>query len=94
MHRTSPTMKTQPIVMLAWFLFALPANAEEIPFPAALDAAAVVQSRISDIHREALVLGNGDLIGLLWERNGTLCLRVAKNDMWDARIDTSRGSCR
>jgi hypothetical protein len=60
------------------------------PFPAALDQAAVVQSQITDIHREALVLGNGDLIALLWERDGALCLRVAKNDIWDARIDTSQ----
>jgi len=66
------------------------AEPPEIPFPAALDAAAVVQSRIADIHREALMLGNGDLHGLLWERDGTLCLRVAKNDLWDARVDTSQ----
>ena len=62
----------------------------EIPYPITLDAAAVVQSRISDINREALVLGNGDLNALLWDRNGTLCLRVGKNDVWDARVDTSR----
>jgi hypothetical protein len=61
-----------------------------IPFPAALDASAVVQSRTSDLHREALMLGNGDLQGLLWERNGTLCLRISKNDVWDARVDTSQ----
>lgn len=64
------------------------ADAEEIPFPAALEEAAVVQSRISDIQREAVILGNGDLHGLLWERHGTLCLRVSKNDIWDARVDT------
>ena len=82
-------MRMRYVLMLA-FASALPASAAEIPFPAALDAAAVVQSRIADINREALVLGNGDLIGLLWERNGTLCLRVAKNDIWDARVDTSQ----
>jgi len=60
------------------------------PFPAALDQAAVVESRISDINREALVLGNGDLTALLWERNGRLCLRLSKNDIWDARVDTSQ----
>ena len=62
----------------------------EIPYPIALDAAAVVQSRMSDINREALVLGNGDLNALLWDRNGTLCLRLGKNDVWDARVDTSQ----
>ena len=62
----------------------------EIPYPVALDGAAVVEPRIADINREALVLGNGDVIGLLWQRDGTLCLRVAKNDIWDARVDTSQ----
>jgi hypothetical protein len=61
--------------------------AEKIPFAEALDAAAVVQDRLSDINRRALVLGNGDLSGLLWERNGLLCLRVTKNDVWDGRGD-------
>ena len=61
----------------------------EIPYPDALEHAAVVESQISDINREALVLGNGDLSGLFWDRNGVLCLRVTKNDLWDARLDTS-----
>ncbi|MCH5377831.1 MAG: hypothetical protein JJ992_28075, partial [Planctomycetes bacterium] len=66
------------------------AEPSAIPFPAALDAATVVESQVSDIHREALMLGNGDLQGLLWERNGALCLRISKNDVWDARVDTSQ----
>jgi hypothetical protein len=53
-----------------------------VPFPDALDAAVVSQDRLDDINRRALVLGNGDLSGLLWERNGVLCLRVTKNDVW------------
>jgi hypothetical protein len=67
-----------------------PLAAGRIPFPDALDAAAVVQDRVDDIDRRALVLGNGDLSGLFWERNGVLCLRVTKNDVWDARVDTSQ----
>ncbi|MHB8897394.1 MAG: glycosyl hydrolase family 95 catalytic domain-containing protein [Thermoguttaceae bacterium] len=59
------------------------------PFPAALAAAAVEESEITDIQRQALVLGNGDLVGLLWERGGSLCMRLSKNDLWDARVDTS-----
>jgi hypothetical protein len=61
-----------------------------LPYPAALDAAAVIESRLTDINSEALVLGNGDLSGLLWDRNGVLCLRVTKSDVWDARVDTSQ----
>ena len=63
---------------------------ENIPFPDALEAATVAESKITDIRREALVLGNGDLNALLWDRDGALCLRVTKNDIWDARIDTSK----
>jgi hypothetical protein len=65
-------------------------DAAEIPFPEVLEKAAVVQENITDINREGLVIGNGDLSGILWQRDGGLCLRVTKNDVWDARVDTSR----
>jgi hypothetical protein len=39
-----------------------------------------------------LVLGNGDLNALLWERGGALCLRVTKNDIWSARLDLRRAA--
>ena len=68
---------------------ALPVLAD-IPYPEALDNAAVVEPQINDINRNGLVIGNGDLSGLLWERDGGLCLRVTKNDIWDARVDTTR----
>ena len=84
-------MRIRSLQLLALTALLLVSTASaEIPYPAALDAAAVVETRIADINREALVLGNGDLIGLLWQRSGTLCLRVAKNDVWDARVDTSQ----
>jgi hypothetical protein len=76
------------VLIPALLSLALPAAAE-IPFPAALDAAAVSVADLSDLNREALPIGNGDLNALVWERDGTLCLRVAKNDIWDARVDTS-----
>jgi hypothetical protein len=61
----------------------------EVPYPAALDAAAVTQDRLDDVNRRAVVLGNGDLQALVWEDRGGICLRVSKNDLWDARVDTS-----
>lgn len=64
--------------------------AGSIPYPAALDAAAVRQDRLDEIHRRALPLGNGDLNALVCDRDGVLCLRLTKNDIWDARIDTSQ----
>ena len=78
-------MKTCLFIALS---LATPAAAE-IPYPSALDRAAVHETQIADLDREALTLGNGDLNALLWERDGSLCLRVAKNDVWDARVDTS-----
>ena len=66
------------------------AASAEIAFPRALDAAAVQQDRLDEIHRRALPLGNGDLNALLHDRDGVLCLRLTKNDIWDARIDTSQ----
>ena len=65
--------------------------ATEIPYPAALDEAAIVEPRISDLNREALIVGNGDINALIWQADGALCLRVAKNDIWDVRVDTSQG---
>jgi hypothetical protein len=64
--------------------------AGSISYQAALDSAAVFESRLDDIGNRALPLGNGDLNALLWDRDGVTCLRVTKNDLWDARIDTSQ----
>ena len=75
---------------VAALLLALAVSAAEVPYPAALDAAAVEEDRLDDVGKRALVLGNGDLNGLLFDRNGVLCLRVTRNDIWDARIDTSQ----
>ena len=73
--------------------FAAPAekpDASSIPYPVELDKAAVSQPGLFDLDRNALAIGNGDLNALVWERNGEICLRIAKNDIWDARIDTSQ----
>ncbi|MFO1531490.1 MAG: hypothetical protein U1F77_17570 [Kiritimatiellia bacterium] len=62
----------------------------EIPYPEALETSAIVLDRFDDLNRNALLLGNGDLNAMFYQRNGALCLRVSKNDVWDARVDTSR----
>ena len=67
-----------------------PAIAGEIPYPQALEAAAVVQPAIDDVDRKALVIGNGDLNALVFSRNHELVLHVAKNDVWDARLETAK----
>ena len=76
------------IAAIGWFFPSTRAHAG-LPYPDVLDRAAVAQPQVADINREGLVLGNGDLSVMLWQRNGVLCIRVTKNDVWDARVDTS-----
>ncbi|MGC4015317.1 MAG: hypothetical protein QM755_12490 [Luteolibacter sp.] len=61
------------------------------PFPAALERANVSLSKLADPQSEALMLGNGDLYGIAWQdKDGSLFMRMTKNDIWDARVDTSK----
>ena len=60
-----------------------------IPFPMALDEAAVVQERLDDVLDNSLILGNGDINALLFATRAGLTLNLTKNDVWDARVDSS-----
>jgi hypothetical protein len=65
------------------------AAADEIPYPSALDAAAVKLDRMNDLSHE-MILGNGDIAAIVSSTNGAdIVLELGKNDVWDARIDTS-----
>lgn len=64
--------------------------ASGIPFEAALKDARVALTSLSSGQRDSLILGNGDLYGIVWEAGGGLYMRVTKNDIWDARVDTSK----
>jgi hypothetical protein len=61
-----------------------------IPFPEALQEAGVHLPRMAEGQTESLIIGNGDLYGIVWEKEGGLFLRITKNDIWDARVDTSK----
>ena len=61
-----------------------------IPFQDSLRQAEVVPAKLTDGQREGLLLGNGDLYGIVWEKDGGLFVRITKNDIWDARVDTSK----
>lgn len=89
-HLAAASVAMSRLAILVGGLTLQSAAAGNIPFPASLDAAAVQQDRLDEIHRRALPLGNGDLNALLYDRDGVLCLRLTKNDIWDARIDTSQ----
>jgi len=65
------------------------ADAATIPYRRVLRESNVTLSSMKDARLEGLVIGNGDLYGLVWDRKGELVLRLTKNDIWDARVDTS-----
>ena len=74
---------------------AMPANAAQpakhgIPFPDALAAADVTLKAMNNGNTESLMLGNGDLYGIVWKKTDGLFMRITKNDIWDARLDTSK----
>lgn len=71
-------------------VFALVGTAQShIPFVDALRDAHVTVTKLQDGQRESLILGNGDLYGIVWEKDEGLFMRITKNDIWDARVDTS-----
>jgi len=63
---------------------------DSIPYQDSLREANVTLSRMQDGQGESLMLGNGDLYGIVWEKENELFMRITKNDIWDARIDTSK----
>jgi hypothetical protein len=63
-------------------------RATEVPYPKALDAAAVSLSDLSDISKKGLVVGNGELNAIVYTADHQIRLRLSKNDCWDMRIET------
>lgn len=74
--------------LLAASLLLGTAMAAGIPYPAALDAAAVTLPDVSDISKKGLVVGNGELNAIVYSSGNDIRLRVSKNDCWDMRINT------
>ena len=62
----------------------------DVPFPASLRDADIHLKNLNDGQRQGLLLGNGDLYGIVWEKDGGLFMRITKNDIWDARMDVSQ----
>src|SRR5258708_6583448 len=84
-NSTQPTGKTKPmkkLFVLTSFLLAGVARAD-IPYASALDAAAVVQTPMAQEIPGSLILGNGDLNGILWIHQGKLRFTITKNDICD-----------
>lgn len=66
-----------------------PCMAAEPPFPTALERSAVTLATLDEPINDALILGNGDLNALVFAEGDDLVIRITKNDVWDARIDTT-----
>lgn len=62
---------------------------ETLPFVDAIDRAAVSVERLDSILEQALIIGNGDINALIYSDSGNLELVLTKNDVWDARLDTT-----
>ena len=61
----------------------------EIPYPDALERAAVTLSTLDDPINDALLIGNGDLNALVFAEGDDLVIRITKNDVWDARLESA-----
>ncbi|MCX6878639.1 MAG: hypothetical protein NTW21_33210, partial [Verrucomicrobia bacterium] len=93
---TTSRLSSRLALLVAWPLWTVLAHAADdatkpvIPYPAALQDAGVALSKMADGQSESLIIGNGDLYGIVWEKAGGLYLRITKNDIWDARVDTAK----
>jgi hypothetical protein len=79
----------KPFALIS-LIFSLAAAAAPSRYDEALESAAIRQTTLADLGENSLIIGNGDINGLLHAgANGSLQLRLTKNDVWDARMDTS-----
>ncbi|MCG8510233.1 MAG: hypothetical protein MI741_13475, partial [Rhodospirillales bacterium] len=83
-------MPRTTLIVITLALVSLCQAHERMPFKDALNDANVSLSSMKDGQRESLLFGNGDMYGIIWDKNGELFVRVTKNDIWDARVDTSK----
>jgi len=65
-------------------------QAQVIPYPDVLDNAAVIQSSISNLDSNGIIIGNGDINALIYSANDQIIINPAKNDVWDARLITEK----
>jgi hypothetical protein len=64
--------------------------AQIIPYPKALNNAAVVQTSICNVDTNGMIIGNGDINALIYSGKDQLIMHLAKNDVWDARLVTEK----
>jgi len=62
---------------------------KDIPFRESLEAATVIQSPMAGEIPGSLILGNGNLNGILWVHQGRVRFSITKNDACDGRLETA-----
>jgi hypothetical protein len=62
--------------------------AARIPFPGALERAAIRVDTLNDILDGSLIIGNGDINALVYADSQGIVMTLTKNDVWDARLLT------
>jgi hypothetical protein len=93
---TTTRLSSRLALLVAWPLWTALAHGADfagkpvIPYPEALQDAGVAVSKMAEGQSESLIVGNGDLYGIVWGKEGGIQLRITKNDIWDARVDTSK----
>lgn len=89
-YQLSPTIYWKVLISVVVFVIAqIPMAAQIIPYPDALNNAAIIQSSIDDLDSEAMIIGNGDINALIYSKENNLVMHLAKNDVWDARLVTA-----
>lgn len=85
----SATTCCRLVILSLVFGWGVTAAEQTIPFVSALDNASVSVERLDSILKYALIIGNGDINALVYTDSGNLELILTKNDVWDARLDTT-----
>ena len=83
-------IKASFAIMMNLVIFSCGTNKNSVPFESSLKEANVTLTKMQNGQHESLIVGNGDLYGIVWEKENALFMRITKNDIWDARLDASQ----
>lgn len=82
--------RSKVITVLMILVTGTGAMAQVVPYPEALNNAAVIQYSIGNLDTNGIIIGNGDINALIYSGNDELIMNLAKNDVWDARLITEK----
>jgi len=64
-----------------------PKDEIQIPYESSLDSAAIHQTELKQLDN-SIIIGNGDINGLVYSVDGNINISLTKNDVWDGRLIT------